>query len=693
MGFEKAFRASSYLLLFSGFISLFASEALGPIVTILYLLVLLASWRSGVIDFPGWVQLILFVVFVAFFVLDALTLSDFVTATVHLLLLVSLVKVFTLEAERDYWILYCISFGFLLFASAYTISISFLLTLILYIFSSILTFILFESKKAYQENRSAHFSLKGYSNAALVITALIILISVPIFVVIPRVSFGLFRVDRRLDLNMSGFSDKLSLGDIGEIIVNSNVVMRVRLDTERENLPSDLKWRGISLDHYDGRDWFNTRDRYRRLRSSSLYGGILVSENRRHNEFLVEQSIFLEPFSNVIFGAPEMILITGNILSRTFMFEDGNGSLGIYRRVRGPLKYVVYSDLMSREEKLNQPLEGTIPEVVQERYLQLPELHPSIYQLADELTVSQSSPVEKALAIERFLKENYGYSLDNRSASANDPLYDFLMESKVGHCEYFATAQAILMRTIGIPTRVVNGFRIGEFNRFSDYFIVRQSDAHSWVEGYFSGPGWVEFDSTPLVDTGLQGLAITRWFSQLLDSIDAFWIEVITFDRVRQIGVFRSLRSSVRNTWNEISRISSRLDEIAKLRWLDRFTDWNFAKFVYFLLSSLMVATLWIAHRYRRYLRIFWKQWFSKKVSSSIAPEYYLEMLDLMGRKGLVKRSAETPLEFVERIQTDLSSPAPALITQLYYRNRFGHFPLGASDLSNVYGWLRELHR
>jgi hypothetical protein len=68
-------------------------------------------------------------------------------------------------------------------------------------------------------------------------------------------------------------------------------------------------------------------------------------------------------------------------------------------------------------------------------------------------------------------------------------------------------------------------------------------------------------------------------------------------------------------------------------------------------------------------------------------------MLDLLSRRDLVKRPAETPGEFVERIQTSFNSPAPALITQLYHRNRFGHVPLGASDLSKVYGWLKELRR
>ncbi|MEE8348419.1 MAG: DUF3488 and transglutaminase-like domain-containing protein [Acidobacteriota bacterium] len=693
MSFERSFRAASYLLLFSGFISLLASDAVGSLVTVLYLLVLAASWRIGGVTVEGWRQLVLFVALVIFFFIDGLFLADFVSATVHLLLLVSLVKVFNLEAARDYLIVYCISFGYLLFASSYTISIAFLVTLVLYIFSAILTFILFESKQAYEENRSSYFSLKGYINVALFITILIVLISVPIFMVIPRVSFGLFRVDRALDLNMSGFSDKVSLGDIGQIIVNSSVVMRVRVGVDPDNVPPDLKWRGISLDHYDGRDWSNTRDNYRRLRRNSRFGGILVTENRRNDENLLEQDIFLEPFSDVIFAASEMVLITGEALNRSVMFEDGNDSIGVFRRTRGPLRYVVYSDLMSRAEKIAIPIQGTTPEAIQDRYLQLPELNPRVYQLAEEVTTGYTGSVEKALAIERFLVGNYGYSLENQSGSADDPLYDFLMEGKLGHCEYFAAAQAIMMRIVGIPTRVVNGFRRGELNTFSDYFIVRQSDAHSWVEGYFPGPGWMEFDSTPAIDTGLRGFALTRWASQLLDSIDSLWVEVIMFDRVSQIGVFRSLRSNLSSSWNEISRISERLDDLAQLQWLDRFKTWDLWKLVSLVGSGLGVAIGWMMYRYRRYLKILWRQWFSGRVSSRIAPEYYLEMLALLGRRGLVKNPAETPGEFVQRIQVDFNSPAPGLITQLYYRNRFGHFPLEASDLSRVYGWLKELRR
>lgn len=694
MNFEKAFKLSSYLLLLSGFIALFASEALGPVLTALYILVVIGSWHARTLNLSNWVQLLLFCVFIGFFVFDVLSLSDFVSATVHLLVLVSLVKVFTRQTERDYLILYSVSFGFLLFAAAYTISIAFLAALVLYIFSSILTFILFESKKAYEENRTAYFSLKGYAQVALGITVLIILISIPIFVVIPRVSLGFFELDRRVDVHVSGFSDKVNLGDIGQILVNPEVVMRVKLDTALENVSPKLKWRGIALDYYDGRSWSNTREGFHRIYRDRRYGGILISNNRRSDEFLVQQSVLLEPFSNVIFGAPQMVLLAGDAVSGNFLFADGNDSIGVYRRGQGPLKYVVYSDLITREEKLahSAPL-APIPEASLQRYLQLPELNPEIHRVAKEMTEKQASDIDKALAIEYFLKGNYGYSLDNESARAEDPLYDFLVETKAGHCEYFATAQAVLMRSIGIPTRVINGFQLGEFNDFSDYFIVRQSDAHSWVEGYFPELGWVEFDSTPSVDVIEPRLSFSRSFNQFLDAIDMFWTEIITFDRVKQVGFFRSLRVGLRGTWMRLSDISLELTAFSDLEWLMLFRDGDYSKLIYVVLVPLIAAIFWAFRRYRRYFRVLYKQWFFKQESSRIAPEYYLEMLDLLDRKGFEKRASETPNEFVERIQPDFQALEPALITQLYYRNRFGNVPLRSSDLTDVYGWLKELRQ
>ena len=92
---------------------------------------------------------------------------------------------------------------------------------------------------------------------------------------------------------------------------------------------------------------------------------------------------------------------------------------------------------------------------------------------------------------------HFGYTLEIPRVAPRDPLADFLFVRKRGHCEYFASSMAIMLRTLGIPSRVVNGFRTSEFNDLTGNYVIRASSAHSWVEAYFPGYGWVSFDPTP----------------------------------------------------------------------------------------------------------------------------------------------------------------------------------------------------
>ena len=138
----------------------------------------------------------------------------------------------------------------------------------------------------------------------------------------------------------------------------------------------------------------------------------------------------------------------------------------------------------------------------------------------------------------------------------HDPLANFLFERKQGHCEYFASSMAVMLRTLGIPSRVVNGFRTGEFNDVTSQYVVRASNAHSWVEAYFPNYGWVAFDPTP-------GAAIpvrTGWSRVTLyvDALASFWREwVVNYDVGHQqsLAVSASSRSrqllrAMRDWWH-----------------------------------------------------------------------------------------------------------------------------------------------
>ncbi|MBI4445444.1 MAG: DUF3488 domain-containing protein [Acidobacteria bacterium] len=712
MKFEQAFRLCSYALLLCGFLVLAVSGGVTPLLALVYVPLVLWSWkreRSRPQEKParragyplllqassshtasrqgsGRLQLLIALISLLFFTIDLIFLSGFVDSTIHLLILLSAFKFLGVKTDRDYLLLYFISFAFLLIASTYALSAFFLAGLLLYAFLAILSFILFESRRAFAENRVARFSLKSYAAVSFLICLLILLISIPIFITIPRSSLGLFGNQKRRALPMTGFSNSVNLGDMGKIIRNSDIVMRVAVDVSVETLPLETKWKGIVLDRYNGKSWSNTLTEYQRVEAAPR--GFLVGQNRRQEEFQVKQTIFLESFSNVIFGAPEIIMISSSVSPRDFILKDGNGSLSTFRRGGELLRYVVFSDLMSRNEKLALYTGGSIADSIRQVYLQLPELHPAVARLARQISRGQQSPLGRALIIEDFLRRNYSYSLENASASAEDPLYDFLFVSKSGHCEYFATAQAVIMRSLGIPARVVNGFRMGQYNDWSDYFIVRQSDAHSWAEGYFPGTGWVEFDPTPSAPDRSYALLLA---SEVLDTIDLFWTEIVTFDRLKQIDFFQGLASTMRRTSDIASVWMQRLKDIDANDWRRSAQHYLAQYWAEGAVASILSTLFLLGWRYRRMLRMSIKKRVLGFEGTQLAPEYYREALEVLKKKGFSRRPYETPYEFAVRVNMWIPDPALVRLTDLYYQNRFGNAPLRDKEVSEIHHLLKRL--
>ncbi len=180
-----------------------------------------------------------------------------------------------------------------------------------------------------------------------------------------------------------------------------------------------------------------------------------------------------------------------------------------------------------------------------ERYLQLPPLAPEIGALAHAIAPAGRSDAERALAIERYLQRNGRYTdtpppLDERRS----PIEQFLLDRQEGHCEYFASAMVVLLRDVGIPARLVNGFAGGHANRLGGFVEVAQSDAHAWVEVHYARAGWVSYDPTP-ADLRLAGSDALRGASSLADlasALELWWFRnVVDFDRGTQARALRSL--------------------------------------------------------------------------------------------------------------------------------------------------------
>jgi hypothetical protein len=296
---------------------------------------------------------------------------------------------------------------------------------------------------------------------------------------------------------VTGFADRVDLGSFGDIETDHSVVMRVYLTDERVDpvaLP-ELRWRGVAFDQFDGRAWSSTVAPRRYLRRGA--GGDFGIGLPRGTGPILRQEIFLEPMgTDAVFGAPRVIRVE---MPSPSLVADDMGGLTT-SSASGRLHYVVESEVetggrssMSRARPAPpRPRDGADP------------LPPAARGIAGDRAPGPRGgrgrhpiPPTAARRISAYLSTHYRYTLALRRETARPPLEEFLFVRRSGNCEYFAASMAVMLRTLGIPSRVVAGFQQGEWNPYGRYFMVRLSDAHSWVEVHVEGQGWIAFDPSP----------------------------------------------------------------------------------------------------------------------------------------------------------------------------------------------------
>ena len=176
-------------------------------------------------------------------------------------------------------------------------------------------------------------------------------------------------------------------------------------------------------------------------------------------------------------------------------------------------------------------------------FTQLPPNLDRLAALAERVAGESPSPAQKAIALRDHLQSSYGYTTDLPPVDRDNPVEDFLFVTQRGHCEFFATSMVLMLRSQGVPARLVNGFLGGTWNEAGDYMAVRQGDAHAWVEVYLPSVGWVPFDPTPS-----QGTVPTRpdpivaWIQNSYDAARMAWLNwIIEYDLDTQIDAIKRL--------------------------------------------------------------------------------------------------------------------------------------------------------
>jgi transglutaminase-like putative cysteine protease len=152
-----------------------------------------------------------------------------------------------------------------------------------------------------------------------------------------------------------------------------------------------------------------------------------------------------------------------------------------------------------------------------------PEISTTLEELSQEWTRGSPDPRARLAALVKRFGRDYRYSLEVRRETQDDPVIEFLTRGRQGHCEYFASAMTLMARSLGVPARLVAGYRVTEFNPVGGYHLVRERNAHAWVEAWIEGEGWLTYDPTPATDLAGQHPEETPWIGAVFDQVSS-WI-------------------------------------------------------------------------------------------------------------------------------------------------------------------------
>lgn len=680
---DRAVRFGAFLLVLASALSLFLTQRMvipGSLLTIASAI----AWKWQKQNWGNFWEIASFG-YLLFFILDLFRISgSLAPSLVHLFTFILINKLFNLRSSRDYYQLFLLTFLTVLAATSISVEIEMFYMIVAYIVLLVWNIASLTLYREWMQSREAYFpfSLFSFPYLLLVFVATVFTFgcAMAIFFVMPRMQLGFFSNLKQQKIQyVSGFSQKVELGEISSIQSDPDVAMRVRISGgDSQKRATLLKyWRGIAFDHYDGKSWSSTVPGGRPLfDDSSNY--FFAAKFTGPREALIHQEFFMEPLdTRVIFGLDRVVRFHGTFGQ---MRRDGNGTFTSTSR---PKTYEVWSVQPDFQQIKQGP--DTIPDSVRRYYLQLPVRSSRIESLARQVTAIGKSNFERAIVLRNYLQKTYVYSTSDLPAESSDPVSEFLFVKKTGHCEYFASSMVVLLRHLGIPARLVNGFREGEYNSIGDFYIIRNSDAHSWAEAYVGGQ-WVLMDASPIEsDTSTFSLFAFLNPRRILDSLSFFWDRYILIysgqDQIDALeGIqdqYRAIRGKLRERYPLAEPPSAILVRLWKA---------SGARIALVFIGGILLfvaARLWIRRRHQTRM-------------SRTPILFYQEMLSILSKKGYTRPVSATPAEFLKTIEPRIP-PEGRLhlqkLTDLFYRARFGGYTLTTADQFLVRSSLRQLQQ
>jgi hypothetical protein len=399
-------------------------------------------------------------------------------------------------------------------------------------------------------NEDADLSLRPAVGQLLRGSLIAMVGAVAFFVLFPRLSWNVAARTQATGLGpaSSGFSNSVRLGGSGALKTNPRPVFRVKLSPDPRRDELDIYWMGRALETFDGMTWNSPSNAQVRLPRMHL-------EDGEHDRIVRQDIEVLPAMGSTIVPMMERAVAVGPAI---YYSRSGRETLMLARtpdvdvRVGREVNAFTVSVLSTTSQSGAALPRGDIS-----RFLQIPpSLDPRIKSLAQSIVGTERRPTEAARALRDYLLKNYTYTLDLEEGDGRDPLAHFLFVRKAGHCEYFATALTLMLRTLGIPSRVATGFFGG--SRTENGYVLRAGDAHAWTQVLVPEVGFVTMDATPPDHRGGTPSPWLTFALRVYERADAFWKSgVVDFSIFDQARMVRSMSEAGRGSSRNVSAPSS----------------------------------------------------------------------------------------------------------------------------------------
>lgn len=452
-----------------------------------------------------------------------------------------------------------------------------------------------------------------------------------------------------------GFSNFMDLRMRG--VPSEKVVMKVRADAPEY-------WRSGAFDVFLGNGWENSEKVREDISSTALPLVVTYPGERIRPGTDLVQTFFIEhELPNTLFAAyiPRDVYFPTQVLK-----VDSMHSVLTPMTLDAGLIYTVVSTLndATPEDLLGSDVED-VPDSIANRYLQLPEMSQAVTDLAGVVTEGKESQYEKTQAICDYLRSTYPYDLEvEEQGDRENSVEFFLFKARRGYCEHFATAMAVMCRTQGIPARVAVGYDTGRYNSLTGYYEVSSRDAHAWVEVYFTNQGWVSFDPTPgwtdpylrpRRDTTWSGLALIRNIGHGISRmLPGSWIG--------------AMKSAGRALGDAARSVTTTIGAVAR-----DYRGWLLVLGVLLLASGLLLTA-----RLRKRAGPPGGGAPREDGPRQRAARAFERMSGALAKLGLIRRPAQTALEFGNEADRILGADLASRAATLFNMSRFGRG--GASD-------------